>query len=160
MGDSNLIPAGLLARARQMRYDPAPAEGVLWQLLRNRQLGGFKFRRQTPMPPFIADFYCAEVDLIIELDGDSHSETELYDASRTKRLTRGGLHVIRFLNVDVYSNIDAVLEEILCECELRSNSKSPSPQPSPGVPGEGAKAPLRPPEVDPPVPSPGTPGEG
>ncbi len=61
-----------------MRHDPAPAEAKLWQLLRNRQLGGFKFRRQTPMPPFIADFYCAELKLIIELDGDSHTETRQY----------------------------------------------------------------------------------
>ena len=53
----------------------------------------------------------------MELDGDSHGEREAYDASRTKRLNRGGLHVIRFLNDDVYRFLDAVLEEILRECE-------------------------------------------
>jgi very-short-patch-repair endonuclease len=127
MPNTNLIPADLLNRARAMRHDPAPAEAKLWQLLRNRQLGGFKFRRQTPMPPFIADFYCAELKLIIELDGDSHTETRQYDANRTKRLMRDGTHVIRFLNTDVFDHIDAVLEEILCECEQLSNSKSPSP---------------------------------
>ena len=116
MPNERLTPADLLAHARAMRREPAPAEAILWQCLRNRQLGGYKFRRQTPLPPFIADFYCAELRLIVELDGDSHSESELYDASRTERLMRDGYRVIRFLNVDVFSHVDAVLEEILCEC--------------------------------------------
>ena len=109
----------------------------MWRCLRDRQLGGFKFRRQSPQPPYIADLFCAQIQLIVELDGDSHAEQEAYDARRTQRLMRGGLHVIRFLNTDVQSHLDAVLEEILRECDRLSTSKSPSPQPSPGVPGEG-----------------------
>jgi very-short-patch-repair endonuclease len=120
-----LIPANLLKRARDMRQEPAPSEMKIWQRLRNRQLGGFKFRRQTPLPPFIADFYCAQLGLIVELDGDSHAEREIYDAERTKRLERNGLHVIRFLNIDVQMHLDNVLEEILYECERLSSSKSP-----------------------------------
>jgi very-short-patch-repair endonuclease len=110
-----------------MRHEPAPAEAKLWQCLRNRQLAGFKIRRQTPLPPFIADFYCAECQLVIELDGDSHAENEAYDARRSQRLMRDGLHVIRFLNVDVQLHLDAVLSEILLECERLAHSKSPSP---------------------------------
>jgi very-short-patch-repair endonuclease len=139
MPNIKLIPADLLQRARAMRHEPAPAEVKMWQCLRNRQLGEYKFRRQTPLPPYIADFYCAELELVVELDGDSHAEREHYDARRTQRLIRDGLHVIRFLNVDVQSHLDSVLEEILCECEQLSNPKSPSPQPSPGVPGEGVR---------------------
>jgi very-short-patch-repair endonuclease len=127
MQKSKLIPADLLARARAMRHEPAPTEAKLWNSPRNRQLGNFEFRRQTLITPFIADFYYAELKLIIELDGGSHAETELYDAQRTKRLMRHGMHVIRFLNIDVHCHLDAVLEKILRECERLSNSKSPSP---------------------------------
>ena len=110
----------LLRRARDMRQDSAPAEERLWQRLRARQLNGFKFRRQQPLGPYIADFYCSECNLIIELDGDSHAPRSEYDALRTQRLQRDGHHVIRFLNCDMYDHLDAVLEEILKECEARS----------------------------------------
>jgi adenine-specific DNA-methyltransferase len=110
-----------------MRHDPAPTEAKMWKCLRNRQLGGFKFRRQTPLPPYIADFYCAECRLVIELDGDSHAESEAYDTRRTKRLERDGLYIIRFTNVDVQSHLEAVLKEIFEECERIAGSKLPSP---------------------------------
>jgi very-short-patch-repair endonuclease len=122
-----LIPAELLKRAREMRHDPAPAEAKMWRCLRDRQLGDFKFRRQTPLPPYIADFYCVQVKLVVEPDGDSHAEREEYYARRTKRLVRDGLNVIRFLNVDVMTHLESVLDEILGECERLLNSKSPSP---------------------------------
>jgi very-short-patch-repair endonuclease len=123
----SLISADLLAHARAMRHDAVSSEHKLWQYLRDRQLGGFKFRRQHPRPPFIADFYCAEAKLIVETDGDSHADREEYDASRTVRLTRDGLHVIRFVNDDVHRHLDVVLEEILQECERLTGSRSPSP---------------------------------
>jgi len=90
--------------------------------LRNRQLSGFKFRRNQPTPPFIADFYCAEIGLIVELDGASHERRAAYDGSRTIRLARDGHHVIRFLNVDVFDHLDAVLEAIVAECISRRGS--------------------------------------
>ena len=111
------VPPVLLERARAMRHEPAPAEQKLWQCLRGRQLCGYKFRRQHPLPPYVADFFCAEAKLVVELDGESHAEREAYDARRTTRLTRGGLNVLRFENDDVFHFTDAVLEEILRECE-------------------------------------------
>ena len=122
---SNIDPI-LLERARAMRHEAAPAEQKLWQFLRDRQLGGFKFRRQHPTPPFVADFYCHQSQLVVELDGDSHSDRDAYDASRTKRLERDGLRVIRFVNEDVFWHLDNVLEEILLECE-RYSPRGPSP---------------------------------
>jgi very-short-patch-repair endonuclease len=123
----SLIPTELLKRAREMRHASVSTEYKLWQCLRDRQLGGFKFRRQHPKPPFIADFYCAEAKLIVETDGDSHQERETYDASRTVRLERDGMHVIRFVNDDVHRHLDSGLDEILRECERLSQQKSPSP---------------------------------
>ena len=100
-----------------MRHAPPRAEEKLWWCLHNRQLCGYKFRRQQPLAPYVADFFCAAGKLVVELDGESHGEREQYDASRTVRLTRGGLHVIRFQNDDVFKFLDAVLEEILREVE-------------------------------------------
>jgi len=100
-----------------MRHHPAKAEAKLWSALRARKLGGFKFRRQSPMAPYIVDFYCHQLGLIVELDGDSHAETRQYDARRTQRLMRGGSHVLRFLNTDARLHFDAVRTEILRECE-------------------------------------------
>ena len=82
------LPPLLIQRARELRRARIPAESKLWQCLRNRQLGGFKFRRNQPTPPFIADFYCAEMRLIVELDGGSHESRKEYDESRTVRLER------------------------------------------------------------------------
>src|SRR5690349_9123750 len=80
------IPRDLLAIARDIRHEPAPAEQKLWRCLRNRRLNGLKFRRQHPIGPFIADFYCADLRPIIELDGDSHADQLQYDAERTQWL--------------------------------------------------------------------------
>ena len=80
------LPPLLLKRARDLRHERIPVETKLWQCLRNRQLGGFKFRRNQPLPPFIADFFCAELRLIVELDGASHERCADYDDSRTLRL--------------------------------------------------------------------------
>src|SRR3954464_8141528 len=99
----------LLARAREMRKEPAPAEKKLWRCLRDRQLNGFKFRRQHPMGAYVADFYCHAVRLVVELDGASHGHRESYDATRTQILPRGGDRVIRFANEDVFDFIDNVL---------------------------------------------------
>jgi very-short-patch-repair endonuclease len=114
------LPPLLLERARELRHARIPAEMKLWQCLRNRQLGGFKFRRNQPLAPFIADFFCAEANLVVELDGASHGPRIIYDARRTIRIERDGNSVIRFANEDVLYHLDAVPEEILAECQMRS----------------------------------------
>ena len=70
-------------RARELRRELTPIEAILWQRLRSRRLAGLKFRRQHPVGPFITDFYFAERKLIIEIDGDTHTDQARYDASRT-----------------------------------------------------------------------------
>jgi adenine-specific DNA-methyltransferase len=100
--------------------------------LRDRQLGGHKFRRQHPVGPYIADFACVERGLIVELDGGQHAEQQRYDTRRTEFMVACGFRVIRFLDNEALTQTDAVRESILRELE-----SSPSPQPSPRKRGEG-----------------------
>ena len=97
--------------AKQLRRDATEVEKRLWTALRNRQLGGFKFRRQHTVGPFIADFACIEARLIVELDGGQHDAVA--DAPRTAFLGRYGFHVHRVWNNAVIENEAGVLEEIL-----------------------------------------------
>ena len=99
-----------------MRTNGAAAERILWWCLRDRRLDGLKFRRQVPIGRYIADFYCAEHRLIVELDGISHEDRADYDDDRTEWLTTRGYRVLRFHNEDVYKTVDAVLMTILREC--------------------------------------------
>jgi very-short-patch-repair endonuclease len=121
----------LLLRARQMRHEPAPAEQKLWWCLRDRRLNGFKFRRQYSVRSYVADFYCPEAKLIVELDGESHHGRERYDADRTRELREEGFRVVRFVNTDVFENLDRVLEAILSECEAAGVVREEAPHPNP-----------------------------
>ena len=108
------LPPEFLARVRQLRRNATDAESLLWQLLRNRQLDGWKFRRQHPVDPYILDFYCDEARLAVELDGGQHAEPAQagYDVERTLALETGGIRVLRFWNNEVLKNTNAVLQEI------------------------------------------------
>ena len=118
----------LLERARELRQPQTPAEQRLWNALRDRRLGGFKFRRQHPIGRFIVDFFCHECALVVEVDGDSHVTQVEYDQARTEWLNNRGYIVVRFTNQDVYKRFQAVLEAILHECEKLSGRRdSPSP---------------------------------
>ena len=100
--------------ARQNRKSMTEAEHVLWDSLRDRRLKNFKFRRQHPIGDFIADFFCLECNLVIEVDGDYHNALEQaqYDEGRTYELNGLKVKVIRFTNREVLDNIKFVLGEI------------------------------------------------
>jgi very-short-patch-repair endonuclease len=113
--DSAYLPynKNLTALARENRSNPTAAENRIWQkVLRMRQFADYKFLRQKPVGDYIVDFYCAGLQLVIEIDGDSHAETAEYDAERTRFLGSLGLRVIRFSNADVLGNIEGVYDEI------------------------------------------------
>ncbi len=110
-----------------MRKAPAPAEALLWQALRNRALGGFKFRRQHPIGPYVADFACVESLIVIELDGETHLPRKASDEERTKVLESQGWQVIRFWNTDIYDDLESVKEAIYQLCVRRSPPPSPLP---------------------------------
>ncbi len=81
-------------------------------MLRARQLGGIKFRRQHPIEPYVVDFLCASAKLVIELDGESHDGRDQYDNRRTQHLKDLGFRVLRVTNDDVLTNLDGVIELI------------------------------------------------
>ena len=124
-------------RARSLRKQSTDAERVLWRRLRDRQLDGFKFRRQHPVGPFFADFACVEAGLVVELDGSQHLEPDVAraDATRTQRLREAGFDVLRFDDRQALLETDAVLQVIQRRLAMRY---SPSPQPSPAS-GRGSK---------------------
>ena len=114
-----VIPA-ILRLARDHRHPLTPAEAKIWARVRNRGLG-FKIRRQHPIWRFITDFYCAEAKLVIEIDGDSHTEPdqEEYDRARTQWLEDSGYKVIRIMNEDVHRHLEDALNEIYIVCQER-----------------------------------------
>lgn len=100
---------------RELRQSGTDAERILWEELRNRKLNGLKFRRQHPIDKVVADFYCHEKKLIIELDGLVHDvkENKEYDANRTYMLNEIGITVIRFRNEEVKKDVKMVLKMIV-----------------------------------------------
>ncbi|MFH0762160.1 MAG: endonuclease domain-containing protein [Bacteroidota bacterium] len=114
--------------ARGLRELSTPAEKILWEELRNRRLGGFKFRRQHPLLDYILDFYCKEKQLAIEIDGSIHRIDEIHerDVRRASRLIKHGIHILRFSNYQVINNKEIVLNEILRV--LNDIKSSPSPE--------------------------------
>ncbi len=108
------------ARARQLRRNATDAERALWNILRNRQVSGCRFRRQAPIGPYIVDFVCLENRLVIEVDGGQHGERMGYDDRRTAWLEDEGYRVIRFWNNQVLEEMKAVREAIFVA--VRENS--------------------------------------
>ncbi len=101
-------------RARSLRKNMTDSERLLWAKLRNRRFAGFKFRRQVPLGPFIADFVCFDRRLILEFDGGQHAEAQQqeYDRARTDWLEKNGFQVVRFWNHELWQEGDAVEELI------------------------------------------------
>lgn len=100
--------------ARGFRKKPSGPEKLLWEALRNRKIGGLKFRRQFPFGRYIADFYCHEAKLIIEIDGISHEDRDQknYDECRDQIMKINGLNVMRFKNDEIMNDLDRVLNKI------------------------------------------------
>jgi very-short-patch-repair endonuclease len=117
-----------LKRAKALRREMTPQERLLWGQLRNRRLGGFKFRDQQPIGPYIADFVCQKQRLIIEADGSQHAGS-VHDARRDEFLKSKGYRVMRFWNNEITGNLNAVLELI-----AEALSQNPSPLEGEGGP--------------------------
>ncbi len=114
-------------KAKHLRRNSTDAEINLWSRIRNRQLQGWKFRRQSPVGKYIVDFACAELRLVVEIDGGQHAEQVLYDLGRTRFLQSKGYKVVRFWNNEVLGNIEGVLEALTLTLSQRERELSPSP---------------------------------
>lgn len=119
--------------ARKNRKKPTPAETKMWvEVLRGRKLAGLKFTRQKPLNMFIADFYCAELLVVIEVDGSIHDSQTKYDEFRTRTLNDShGIIVLRFKNEQVLNDIDTVRETLLVAVDERRRVLYPPPAPHP-----------------------------
>lgn len=104
----------IFSNAKKLRDNPTQAEEVMWLSLRNNQLDGYKFRRQHPLLIYVVDFYCHELKLVIEIDGEYHQTPEQIklDKERTENIEFQGLRVIRFTNEEVELDILVVLNKI------------------------------------------------
>jgi very-short-patch-repair endonuclease len=98
--------------AKALRRNATDAEKKLWILLRDRRLGGWKFRRQLPLGSYIVDFYCANAKLIVEADGGQHADS-IADDIRTRWLNANGYRVKRYWNNDVLTNPEGVIIDLL-----------------------------------------------
>ena len=108
-------PSATTIKRRDLRNHSTAAEASLWKVLKNSQVGGFKFRRQDGIGPYILDFYCPLLHLGIELDGSAHDApmADKHDEIRTKYLEEQGITIIRFRNEVVYRNPNAIVEQII-----------------------------------------------
>ena len=101
-------------KARDLRKNMTPQERKLWNILRNRQFYGYRFRRQYPIERYIVDFICREKKIIIELDGGQHNQPNdiQYDAVRNAFLTAKGYQVVRFWNNDIDKNLHGIYKKL------------------------------------------------
>jgi very-short-patch-repair endonuclease len=106
-------------RRKMLRNNLSKAEAIMWNYLSRRKMHGYKFRRQHSIDQYVLDFYCPELKLAIEIDGDSHfiSGAEEYDKVRQEHIESFGVHFLRFTNMDVCENIDGVCQTIWEEIE-------------------------------------------
>ncbi|MER2997799.1 endonuclease domain-containing protein [Pontibacter populi] len=100
--------------ARQLRNNSTLSEVLLWQELKGSKMLGFDFHRQKPLDNFIVDFYCSELKLAIEIDGDSHNYSFAKDTARQQQLESFGIYFLRFTDFEVKQNMPNVLRTIEC----------------------------------------------
>ena len=129
-GEGGYLPynTALTEKARENRKNPTPAEQKLWfEVLQNKRLNNLKFSRQKPLDEYIVDFYCSELMLAIEIDGDTHAEQQQYDETRTHRLNTLDVEVIRYTNAEVMNNLEGVYEDLLKRVVERKPPTSSTP---------------------------------
>ena len=105
--------------ARENRKNPTKAELIMWYKVLNNYKMSYRFLRQKPINNFIVDFYCSKLRLIIEIDGDSHTEQTDYDQQRTQILSQYKLKVIRYKNSDILGKLDGVYSDLCKQIENR-----------------------------------------
>jgi very-short-patch-repair endonuclease len=114
---------GVLETAKMLRNDMTYHEKLLWERLKGKQICGVRFRRQHPVNFFIADFYCHQVKLVVEVDGEIHRDKIEHDDGRSAEMEKFGIVIIRFTNYEVENSIQNVINKI--ETIINDRLKSP-----------------------------------
>ena len=112
MGACLMQPRSTIRRARRLRKTPTKAEEVLWTMIRERNVGGLRFRRQVPIGQYVVDFACLSARLIIEADGGVHDLQTFDDSRRDQWLALQGFRVLRVRNADILSRPNDLLTAI------------------------------------------------
>lgn len=99
---------------RALRKNMPKAEIILWSYLKGKQISGLKFRRQYSIGNDTVDFYCPSIRLAIEIDGESHlyQKQQIKDQEKEKMLANSGIKLVRYLNTEIYDNIEGVIEDL------------------------------------------------
>ena len=131
---------GITLLGRDLRKNQTPSEKILWNILRRKNFSGYKFLRQHPIyyrinknwvEFFIADFYCARLKLIIEVDGKIHENTEDYDSERDLKLLNKGLYVVRIKNeeLDDMKSVSSLLNGLISKriSQIKDNKQNSPP---------------------------------
>ena len=105
-------PRYVIELSRKLRLNLTPSEQILWNKLRKRQIGGYKFRNQHPVYRYILDFYCHSKKIAIEIDGEIHKERKDYDQYRDQYLQNAGIETLRFSIDEIKNHLSAVLIKI------------------------------------------------
>lgn len=141
-------------RARSLRRDLTPPERLLWSRLKNQQLDGLRFRKQHPMGPYIADFYCHESRLVVEIDGPTHRDDQLiHDDRRDAWMHERGIRVLRVSGKELFRNLRGVLSTIARVANEHKNPFSPAKAGEVPERSEGGGGNQHPPAAPPPPPT-------
>jgi len=108
--------------AKINRREQTKAEGLLWHMVLKQKRTKYRFVRQKPIGNYIADFYCAQLMVIVEVDGETHKFTEDLDYQRTKYLEKIGIKIIRYTNFQIYHELDNVFNQLLLKLEDRAKT--------------------------------------
>ena len=114
----------IFANAKALRKNMTMAEKLLWSYLKENKLG-VRFKPQHPIDVFIADFYCHELKLVVEVDGEIHRFQKEHDENRTIEMQRYKIEIIRFTNDEIFNSIDKVTEQLkskIAEFKLRTSN--------------------------------------
>lgn len=134
-GWGDIIMDNQIEKSRQLRKNMTIQERKLWNIIKNRQFFGYRFRRQFPIGEYIVDFVCREMKIIIEIDGGQHNEAQNieYDNKRTVFLENLGYKVVRFWNNEIDNNLSGVYDKLMVIFNISITPSQPSPS------REGAK---------------------
>ena len=108
----------LKLRARELRKKQTEAEKIIWNVIRRKSLG-VEFHKQVPILDFIVDFYCHEIGLVLEIDGEIHNTQFLEDSNRAGRIESYGIKILRFKNEEFFKDVTSVLRRIKSEIQER-----------------------------------------